>query len=236
MSSSSLSWSSVFRYFTLAACLSGASVPRLSADAVTPAAPASVPAGETAVERFERRIGGRADQIMTRLALSDAIVVTRTRASVVKFYRDLDAAHALRDEQFGKLVVGDAHQINRLYFNADKQAHHVYGEFVGALARDLSEAQIDAIKDWMTFDMLRLSIEEYDRMFPQMNAKQRTQLHRWLLQSREAAVIAGSAETKLDVFRVNKMRLHAYLAAQGFDVEPALATEAARKAALKKSE
>jgi hypothetical protein len=85
----------------------------------------------------------------------------------------------------------------------------------------------------MTFDLLRLSVEEYDRMFPRLSEPQREQLRLWLVESREAAIIAGSAETKLDVFRVNKLRMHAYLVAQGFDVETAVKAEAARKAALK---
>ncbi|WP_438483014.1 DUF3826 domain-containing protein [Oleiharenicola lentus] len=185
---------------------------------------------------FERRIGGRADKIMERLSLTDATLARDVRNRVLKFYRDLHAAHADRDQQLIALASGDPHQINRVNFNADKHAHQVYGEFVGALARDLDDTQIEAIKDWMTFDLQSLSVDEYRRMFPTMTARQQAQILAWITAAREAAVIAGSAETKLDVYRVNKLRMHAYLSAQGFDVETAVKAEAARKAALKKLE
>lgn len=188
---------------------------------------------ESATDVFERRIGGRADKILARLALTDAARAEQVRAVVLKFYRELHAVHTSRDEQLAAVTSGGAHAVSRIYFHADKQSHHVYGEFVGTLARELNQSQVDAIKDWMTFDLLRLSVEEYDRMFPQLSERPREQLRLWLVDSREAAIIAGSAETKLDVFRVNKLRMHAYLVAQGFDVETAVKAEAARKAALK---
>lgn len=214
----------MIRFFATAACVFSLCVSLCAAESAQ---------SENASEVFERRIGGRADKILERLALSDAARAEHVRAVVLKFYRELHAAHASRDEQLAAVTAGEAHAIGRIYFHADKQSHHVYGEFVGTLARELNQSQIDAIKDWMTFDLLRLSVEEYDRMFPRLSEPQREQLRLWLVESREAAIIAGSAETKLDVFRVNKLRMHAYLVAQGFDVETAVKAEAARKAALK---
>lgn len=191
---------------------------------------------ENPLELFERRIGGRADKIMERLALPDAPLAEGVRGTVLRFYRDLQAVHHDRDTQLSAAPAADLHAHSRIRFEADKRAGQVHGELIGALARTLNGAQVEAVKDWMTFDMVALSVAEYDRMFPGLDERHRSQLRAWLVESREAAVIAGSAETKLDVFRVNKMRMHAYLGAQGLDVETALKAEEARKAAAKKPE
>ncbi len=200
-----------------------------------PAADTPLPAAHQPAT-FEQRIGGRADRIMERLALSDAAATAKVRSVVLQFYRDLHAAHADRDARLAAAPAGDVHGLGRIVFETDKNAAQVAGGFVGALARLLDDSQVEAVKDWMTFDMVSLSVAEYDRMFPALEARHRAQLRAWLVESREAAVIAGSAETKLDVFRVNKIRMHAYLAEQGLDVETAVRAEAARKAATKKPE
>lgn len=203
---------------------------------------ASLPAADTPLPAdhqpatFEQRIGRRADQIMLRLDLANPATAADVRDAVLRFYRDLHSAHSERDARLAAAPAGNVHGLGRVVFEADKSAAHIAGGFIGALARRLSESQVDAVKDWMTFDMVALSVAEYDRMFPALDARHRAQLRAWLVESREAAIIAGSAETKLDVFRVNKMRMHAYLAAQDLDVESAVRAEAARKAAAKKPE
>jgi len=205
-------------------------LPGLLAGAETPP-----PAGSPTAT-FEQRIAGRADKIMERLALADAAPADQVRAVVLQFYRDLHSAHTDRDAQLAAAPAGDVHGLGRIRFEADKRSAQVAGEFIGALARRLADAQVEAVKDWMTFDMLPLSVAGYDRMFPALEARHRAQIRAWLVENREAALIAGSAETKLDVFRVNKLRMHAYLAAQGLDVESAVRAEEARKAAAKKSD
>jgi hypothetical protein len=183
---------------------------------------------------FERRIAGRADKIQDRLQLADPALAAQVRDALLQFYRDLHAVHEVRDKALAGMAAGDPHRTNRITFDADKQSFRIFGQLTGTLARLLDDKQVESVKDWMTFDMVSLSVDEYRRMFPKMNETQRDRIHAWLLESREAAVIAGSAETKLDVFRVNKMRMNAYLAAQGFDVESAVRAEDARKAAEKK--
>jgi hypothetical protein len=106
---------------------------------------------------------------------------------------------------------------------------------IGELAQRLDDAQVEAVLDWMTFDMVRLSVADFERMFPAMNARQHRQIRMWLEGARDEAVIAGSAENKLDVFRVNKIRLYSFFAAAGFDVETAVRVEEARKTAAKQA-
>lgn len=191
---------------------------------------------ESPEAQFERRIAGRAEKMLEKLKLPDPALAEKVRPAVLRFYRDLHAAHEQRDVQLRSLAAVEPESVHRVQFAADKRSQEVYGQLIGALAPLLADAQIDGVKDWMTFDMVPLSVAEYDRMFPTMTARQKAQIRFWLEDSREASVIAGSAEAKLDVFRVNKMRMHTYLAAQGFDVETAVKAEAERKAAAKKPE
>ncbi len=186
-----------------------------------------------ATSDFERRIAGRAANQVKRLQLSDDERAGKARAVVTRFYRDLNAAQEQRDQQLQGIAPGDLAQLHRAQFEADKRIQTVYGELIGGLAAIVDEKQIEALKDGMTFDMVPLSFATYQRLFPDMNARQKTQVYDWLVDAREIAIVAGSAETKLDVFRVNKMRMHAYLAAQGFDVDAVLKAEEARKTAEK---
>lgn len=197
---------------------------------------AQAPAAEDPVPQFERRIATRATNLLAHLKLTDAAAAEPVRQAALRFYRELHAAHTARDAALAKLPAGDAPKIHHALFEADKQAHEVQGRFYGALSQALDEGKVEAVKDWMTFDMVRLTVAEYDRMFPALTTRQREQIRGWLVETREASVIAGSSEVKLDVFRVVKMRIHAYLAAQGHDVATALQAEAARKAAEKKPE
>ncbi len=197
---------------------------------------AVTPAAESASAAFEKRIAGRAANLVGKLQLGDEIVATKVRTAVTKFYRELNAAHAVRDSRIGALAAAELAQLHRIQFETEKQIQAVYGELIGSLSPLLDAQKIEAVKDGMTYNMVPLSLETYGRMFPAMSESQSEQLRAWLVDAREKAVTAGSAETKLDVFRANKMRMHAYLAAQGFDVDAALKAEEARKAAEKKKE
>jgi hypothetical protein len=181
----------------------------LSALSVTPASTAS---GSDS-QAFERRIAGRAKNILTRLDLADAARAAQVENATLTFYRNLHAVHRSRDQKLAQFPALDPHQIARIYFEADKESHAVYGKFIGALTSLLDDTQIDSIKDWMTFDMVRLNTADYQRMFPTLTERQKAQILSWLIDSREAAIVAGSAETKLDVFRANKLRMNAYLTA-----------------------
>ncbi|HEX2099495.1 MAG TPA: DUF3826 domain-containing protein [Candidatus Synoicihabitans sp.] len=186
----------------------------------------STGAGASQSERISRRA---AKLVEDKLEPKEHGLGAEVQRIVATFYTDLSEVHAARDEALRALPGGDVAAWHRLQFGSEKEAEAVYGKFLGALARVLTPEQVTAIKDGMTFDMVPSSVATYQRMFPQLEARHRDQLRAWLEASREGAITAGSAETKLDVFRVNKLRMHAYLETQGLDVAAAVQAEEARK-------
>ena len=197
---------------------------------------ASTAEPESAHTVFERRIAERATKALERLQLSDDAVTAKAQKAITQFYRGLNAAHTDRDQHLALLSTIDPGNLHRILHRAEKRAQAVYGELIGSLVPLLNDAQIEAVKDGMTFDMVPLSMATFERMFPRLDERQKAQVRAWLVESREISLVAGSAERKLDIFRINKMRTHAYLAAQGFDVDAAVKAEEARKAAAKKND
>jgi hypothetical protein len=215
-------------FFLCAALALGSTLPVVADDALVTSA------AESASTAFEKRISGRAAGLVAKLQLADEATAGGVATAVTRFYRELNAAHSIRDSRISALAAVESAQLHRIQFEAEKQIQAVYGGLIGSLALLLDARQVEAVKNGMTFDMVPLSLATYARMFPTLSGPQSDQLRTWLVDAREMAVTAGSAETKLDVFRVNKMRMHAYLAAQGFDVDAALKAEDDRKAAEKK--
>jgi Protein of unknown function (DUF3826) len=184
---------------------------------------------------YERLTNRSAKLVADKLGLKEGEQATRAQKVIVDFFQDLSVVHAKRSDTLKAIPAGYSHTMDRLDFEAEKEAQAVYGKFLGDLSGILDPAQVLAIKNGMTFDIVPNSVAKYQRMFPELAEPHRDQLRVWLESSREAAITAGSAEAKLDVFRVNDLRMHSYLEAQGLDVTSAIKADDARQHAQKAS-
>ena len=178
----------------------------------------------------------RALKIAGTLGLSDPAQTARVSAVIARQYEDLSRIHARRDEQIqaakGTPGIDTATQEARVAaaraeaLAAQNTLHPVY---LARLAAELSPAQIDQVKDGMTYGVLPLTFRVYQEMLPNLTDEQKQQILAWLVEARELAMDASTSEEKHGWFGKYKGRINNYLAAAGIDMKQAERELAARR-------
>jgi len=100
--------------------------------------------------------------------------------------------------------------------------------FLSTLSQSLATEQVEQVKDKMTFNKLQVTYKGYLEMLPQLTEDQKRTIREMLVQARDRAVYAGSAEEKTEVFNKFKGRINNYLSSQGYDLKRASAEWAER--------
>jgi hypothetical protein len=91
--------------------------------------------------------------------------------------------------------------------------------FIGLLKKDLSDEQINKVKDGMTYGVFPKTYVAYVDMIPSLTQVQKDKIYNWLKEARELAMDEGSSERKHAVFGKYKGRINNYLSAEGYNVK-----------------
>jgi hypothetical protein len=83
----------------------------------------------------------------------------------------------------------------------------------------LSAAQVNAVKDGMTYNVANITYKGYQDMLPSLTDGQKTKIWNWLAEAREIAMDAETSEKKHWWFGKYKGRINNYLSAEGFDMK-----------------
>jgi hypothetical protein len=97
-----------------------------------------------------------------------------------------------------------------------KQLHT---QFIGQLKSTLTEAQIEKVKDGMTYRVLPVTWTAYLDMLQHLTQEQKDKMYAWLVEARELAMDEGSSDAKHAVFGKYKGRINNYLSAAGYDMK-----------------
>jgi hypothetical protein len=170
----------------------------------------------------------RAEKIAMSLNLADANKTARVRDLIANQYRDLSAIHAGRDAQIkaAREIAGtdkaaaDA-AIQRARDAAKAAQDRLHPDYLARLAAELTPAQIDQVKDGMTYGVLPLTFRVYQEMLPDLTAEQKAQLLAWLTEARELAMDGSTSDEKHAIFGKYKGRINNYLAKAGIDMKKA---------------
>lgn len=168
----------------------------------------------------------RAGKIVAKLDLSDPAQATRLTELVARHYAALAVVHQSRDNAL------QLAQANPDKTAANQQAHQArevatgrlatqHFAFIARLSAELTPAQVDLIKDGMTYGVAPNTFRVYQQMLPDLTPEQRTQIHAWLLEAREHAMQAGSSEEKHGWFGKYKGRINNFLSKAGYDMKAA---------------
>jgi hypothetical protein len=95
----------------------------------------------------------------------------------------------------------------------------LHQQFIALLKRDLSENQLEEVKDGMTYRVLPITYKAYQEMIPNLTNEQKRKIYAWLLEARELAMDADSSEKKHAVFGKYKGRINNYLSSAGYDLK-----------------
>lgn len=176
---------------------------------------------------YTRVITERSAKILKALQLSDSLKFNRLLPVVVNQYRSLNAIHenskavvatikqsgSSKEEQDAAIKKEDEKKMSLL-----KQQHDAY---IAQLKKELADADIEKIKDGMTYGVLPITYKAYLEMLPSLTETQKQQIYSWLLEARDYAMDAESSEKKHAWFGKYKGRINNYLAAAGIDMKQA---------------
>lgn len=199
------------KLFTVLLTLLAISTAAFAGDAPPPPAPALL---------------ARASKIVAPLALPDAAQAARLTEFIARHYAQLSLIHGLRDNSV-ELARSEpdkqrGEQVRQTALNvaAGRLAERHFA-FVARLTAELTPAQVEQIKDGMTYGVAPNTFRVYQQMLPNLTTEQRMQIHAWLLEAREHAMQAGSAEEKHGWFGKYKGRINNYLSQAGIDMKAA---------------
>lgn len=94
--------------------------------------------------------------------------------------------------------------------------HHF--EFAANLANYLTDSQIEAIKDGMTYGVVKVTYDAQLDMIPTLKPDEKLQILNWLKEAREFAMDAGDSKSKHAWFGKYKGRINNWLAGRGYDL------------------
>lgn len=175
---------------------------------------------------YKKVITERVEKIINPLEIKDSAKYHKVLSIVVNQYLQVNA---IQDESKGKSAAIKSSSLEKeekdkaLKEQDEKKSKHLLQQhetFIGLLLKsDLSDAQINKVKDGMTYSVSPKTYAAYVDMIPSLAQEQKDKIYNWLKEARELAMDEGSSERKHAVFGKYKGRINNYLSAEGYDVK-----------------
>jgi Spy/CpxP family protein refolding chaperone len=221
------------RSLFLAGFLSATCPSQVSAQAPAPT--------ETKEAAYTRTITERAAKIVGKIDGLKAKDSVQVRDVIAEQYRALNDIYEQQKTRKAALKAQPATEatkaeLAKVETETTAAIDKLHPQFLKKLSRRLTPAQIDQVKDGMTYGVLPITITAYNDMLPNLTAEQRAQMLAWLTEAREHAMDGGTSEQKHAWFGKYKGRINNYLSAAGIDMNQAGKDWQARIAARKAAE
>lgn len=170
---------------------------------------------------YEQVVMQRAQKIVAALQLPDSAQFKRVSHRVAKQYLDLNTLHEGVKTAKKALTEPSEENVKQLEAEANAQLAQLHANYLADLAKELTPAQVDQIKDGMTYGVLPKTYRGYQEMLPDLTETQKAQILTWLTEARELAMDADTSEKKHAWFGKYKGKINNYLSAQGIDMKKA---------------
>lgn len=169
-------------------------------------------------------IAGRAQKIVDKLGMTDESATTDVRNIIANRYFELNDIYTERDAAVAAVREGslDTELKNRIVEAAqtvaDSKLYRTHFAFAATLSMYLTDAQVEAVKDGMTYGVVGVTYTAYCDMIPRLTDEEKAQIMAWLKEARELAMDADKSDNKHKVFGKYKGRINNYLVARGYDI------------------
>lgn len=182
----------------------------------------SIPVNEK--EAYLKVISQRADKIVAVLNIADQAKQQKVSNIIRDQYNNLNNIYVERDQRVKSLK--STHEGDKAAIEAavktegvkvDAKLAKLHKKYLAKLSSELSEAQIDQVKNGMTYNVLPITYKAYQEQILTLTEEQKKQIFTWLTEAREHAMDAESAEKKHAWFGKYKGRINNYLSAAGYD-------------------
>lgn len=165
---------------------------------------------EQAEAKYTTVIDQRAQKIVDALNLSDTNSAAKIHEIIMAQYRSLNDWHTANDPKI-KAAKGDKAAIAKM----TAPLKELHDDYLAKLGRYLSPAQIETIKDQMTYGKVQFTYAGYCAAYSDLSEADKREILRLLKEAREEAMDGGSSDEKSAIFNRYKGKINNYLSKQG---------------------
>ena len=166
----------------------------------------------------------RSKKIVDKLGIADKANYDNVTNIIANRYFKLNDIYSARDAKIKVAkdsLTGSAKNaaIENARNEADSKLYRSHFEFPADLSLYLTPEQVDAVKDGMTFGVLKVTYDSHLDMIPSLTDEEKARIYSWLVEARELAMDAESSNKKHEVFGKYKGRINNYLTKRGYDLK-----------------
>jgi hypothetical protein len=189
-------------------------------------------------EAYIKTITQRSDKIVAVLGIENADKKQKVSNTIRDQYSNLNDIYTVRDsnvkvlkEKYQDKTERDA-ALAKANTTVDEQLAKLHTKYLKKLSANLTDKQVEMVKDGMTYGVLPLTYKAYQEEILTLTADQKKQILIWLTEAREKAMDAESSDKKHAWFGKYKGKINNYLSAAGYDLKKeGIEWEKRRKAA-----
>lgn len=174
--------------------------------------------------KYVESIVNRSQKIVDKLGLTDAKVAEDVCNVIANRYFELNDIYEIRDAKVKVVkesgLTGDAKNeaLKAAENEKDAALYRSHFAFPASLSLFLNEEQIEAVKDGMTYGVVKVTYEATLDMIPSLKEEEKVQIYAWLVEAREFAMDAENSNKKHAAFGKYKGRINNYLAKRGYNL------------------
>lgn len=174
--------------------------------------------------KYVESIVNRSQKIVDKLGLTDVKVAKDVCNIIANRYFELNDIYEIRDAKVKNVkesgLTGDAKNeaLKAAENEKDAALYRSHFAFPASLSLFLNEEQIEAVKDGMTYGVVKVTYEATLDMIPSLKEEEKVQIYAWLVEAREFAMDAENSNKKHAAFGKYKGRINNYLAKRGYNL------------------
>lgn len=174
--------------------------------------------------KYVESIVNRSQKIVDKLGLTDVKVAEDVCNIIANRYFELNDIYEIRDAKVKNVkesgLTGDAKNeaLKAAENEKDAALYRSHFAFPASLSLFLNEEQIEAVKDGMTYGVVKVTYEATLDMIPSLKEEEKVQIYAWLVEAREFAIDAENSKYKHAAFGKYKGRINNYLAKRGYNL------------------
>lgn len=181
---------------------------------------------DSAAIKYQQVVYNRAYKIAAELNISNQAVYNEVSKLIAAHYSNLNDIYSKRDSNLKALkanagLTKDKAEATKKDIETVTKADidKVHTQFIADLNKHLTTAQVEGVKNGLTYNVLNVTYKAYNDMIPGLKADEQKQIMEWLVEARELAMDEESSNKKHERFGKYKGRINNYLSQRGYDLQ-----------------
>jgi hypothetical protein len=174
---------------------------------------------------YQQVIKARSEKIVDVLEINDSHTYNSVVNVLMKQYTSINAIHDQSKEAIDQIKLQPLSKeeaeeaLKKQEAKKTRLLKQQHAKFLAQLNNNLTQEQVEKVKDGMTYRVFPITYAGYLDMLPSLTTEQKDQIRTWLKEARELAMDAESSEKKHAVFGKYKGRINNYLSKAGYDMK-----------------